>query len=188
MASDSPAAPALQDSDRPAASDGQRWQEILKTWVKPHNSNVTIKLWDRQGERTCKRHRLNSRRLDQTVNKYVAGLLENGVLEELRGMIALLEVLGSSDTYEVVGGGTLLDSIYVASELAPDNEHIMRLKQKGLGNCLVLSAGCPDDDIAWLKQATSPYYTILYSDMLHHIEYRRILTLYHTRFFLYSLL
>jgi hypothetical protein len=102
---------------------------------------------------------VNNRRLDQTVNKYVAGILEHGVLEEMRGTIIMVEA-GHGDPlqFEVVGGGTLVESCYVAHQMEPDNANITRLISEGLHNCMVLTAGCPDDTLAWVKRVHNKFH------------------------------
>ena len=141
-------------------ADGQRWQDLLAKYVKPQNRSVTIQLFGPPPDlkKLVTRHRLNNRRLDQTVRKYTEGILNHGVLEEMRGSIMLIEVPGSHNQYQVVGGGTLFESCYAAAALQPDNENVRRIRHQGLRNCVVLNADCPDSETMWLKRVHNKFH------------------------------
>ena len=75
--------PEAKGSNR--SVDGKRWREFLKEWTDKRG--VTVMLFSQGGERLIKRHRPNSRKVAVQTQKYAAGILEHGILEELRGTV-----------------------------------------------------------------------------------------------------
>jgi hypothetical protein len=128
--------------------------------VIPTNVRTTVKLWGPppQYAKLVARHPLNKRRLDQTVANYVRGILQHGVLAEMRGMIVLVEVSGSKNQYLAVGGGTLIESCYQAHDEEPMNVNVCRLKEDGLDNCMIFNVDFRDADISWVKRVHNRFH------------------------------
>ncbi|CAK0900280.1 unnamed protein product, partial [Prorocentrum cordatum] len=143
------------DDDQQGCGTAQKWNSILRMHTVKRGK--TVKLFGPKGERLVTRHRLNRRRLDQTVNKYKLGIWQHGVLEDCRGTLILIPPAGKECfpdkmEYEAIGGGTLFDAIYDAIAEKPNNKHCQALMASGVSNTLILSSNMSDEDITFLKK------------------------------------
>ena len=148
-----PAGPASSPLNCLVAGDGQRWKALLRNCVRPRNHGATVKLWGPGPEhkRMLTRHRLNNRRLDSVVKKYVEGLLKNGILEEMRGTIVLVEIPDHEGEYWIIGGATLIDAVYVAFSVQAENPNIKAIHEEGITGCIIFSNDTPEADLKWIK-------------------------------------
>ncbi|CAK0895701.1 unnamed protein product, partial [Prorocentrum cordatum] len=124
-----------------------RWNMIEKAYVKPQRT--TLHLVDDKGERIAFRHRLNQRVQKVVVLTYARGVLQNGVMAAMRA--APIVIAGDGGKMEIIGGGTLVDSIFVAKSMQPENPHVVRALATGIPNCIEFDSRTPDDVITWVK-------------------------------------
>ncbi|CAK0807139.1 unnamed protein product [Prorocentrum cordatum] len=124
-----------------------RWNMIEKAYVKPQRT--TLHLVDDKGERIAFRHRLNQRVQKVVVLTYARGVLQNGAMAAMRA--APIVIAGDGGKMEIIGGGTLVDSIFVAKNMQPENPHVVRALATGIPNCIEFDSRTPDDVITWVK-------------------------------------
>ena len=143
-------------------SPGKRWQELLQRRNAKFRSTVHLFGGVDKDVRLIFRHRLNSRRVDQSMRRYKNGILSMGVLDEMRGSLVLIpqgvESLFVDQTYGVIGGGTLFDAIYLAIEEEPSNPHCLDLLKNGVHNTIILDRHTTDDEIELVKQLHNDFH------------------------------
>ena len=57
---------------------------------------------------------------------------------------------GKIQGYYVLGGGTLVDSFYIAKERSPDNEQVKDSEKDGLGDTILFAATTPPEVCLYL--------------------------------------
>ena len=143
------------------ATDAKRWRDFLKTNLGAKHQ--TVHLFSESGEPLLKRHTCNKRKLGVQVGKYVKGILEHGILSELRGTLVMIAARNntgpnSPQFLDIVGGGTLMESVYVAIETEPANEFCQLLKEEGVSNVLILKPDTPYPDLCWCKSVHNRFH------------------------------
>jgi len=101
-----------------------RWQCCEKNYFRGRKK---MKLWSHDGVPLWHRHRLNQRDLKSKVEEYAAGIIKKGLMAMLRGVIMGVQEDEDEQFISVVAGGTLVEAIYVATRMQPDNEYIQAI-------------------------------------------------------------
>ena len=137
-----------------------RMKEIDGLYERPrgpnsHFSNGALRplmLW-RDGRKTCRRHRLNSRRQDAVVKIYAKRFLQEGYMGFARGPPIHIASDSNDEGYEhdMVGGATVIECIYVASVLDPGNEFVVMMMESGIELHKEYNPNTPNDVILWVK-------------------------------------
>ena len=109
------------------------------------------------------------------VQKYAKGVLENGVISDVRGKIVYVHDGGRS---YLIGGGTLVESIYVASRMDPNNQFIRELKANGISHCLRLTVRTPYDVLVHVKEQLNKFHqgsALTFTEVMEHAKAVEIL-------------
>ena len=140
-------------------SDAQRWTRIMKQKTVGRHVTVALFRGSNRSHRLLNRHKVNARKLEATVEQYKQGILEHGVIEEMRGTIVLVPAAsGARDEFDIIGGGTLIDAIYKAIAEHEDNPNCQDLLRNGLENNLILSSTCDEGVLTWVKNVHNRFH------------------------------
>ena len=84
------------------------------------------------------------------VHEYCKIFLVEGHFEGMRGAPQFLnnEVVAND---EFIAGMTMIESIYLAKEVEPDNPFVKMIEKDGIPNCKKWKCEAPDDVILWVK-------------------------------------
>ena len=139
-----------------------RWNKIEELYIDKEKSNKPVKVWDAEGNKRTKRHRLNPRQQRAVCIRYAKIVLKKGALMKLRGSVLAIPsddtvVAGGECFDDLVGGATLIKSIEIAADLQPNNPHIDIIRQNGLQNVVWFRPGTPDDVLLWVKSEANQF-------------------------------
>ena len=102
--------------------------------------------------------------------KYAKGVLEHGVTSDVRGKMVF--VYDGGKNY-LIGGGTLIESIYVAEKMDPQNQFILELTAKGIPHCLKLTVRTPLDALVHVKEQPNKFQAgsaVTFTEVVEHAQ------------------
>jgi hypothetical protein len=133
-------------------------QKEIELFVNHHylvNGDATVSLLTKSGQWSTRRHRLNDRGDESSIQARQKSVETVGILQELRGGPFLIKVADSSinDEYEVAHWATLLEGAQRAwqADTAKSNKAVQMSVVAGLQHCKVYMARAPDDVVQFLK-------------------------------------
>lgn len=124
-----------------------RWAVIMKNYIDRRGE--TIHFFSKNGKKLLGRHATNQRRQDSVVRKYAKGVLQHGILSDMRSQP--MAVPGEQpDHFELIGAATLIEAAYIAMEVQEDNVFCKQLRENGVSNVIIFKNNTPADVLEWV--------------------------------------
>ena len=129
-----------------------------------------VAYFDEQGTRLLTRHPLNTRDVDGMSEEMADLILKVGVQSDKRGKPILMPqrdeagVPGGAFTFKefekcwVIGGGTMVDGVYIAAARDPSNPQILQTLSQGLEDAIVVHPSTPSDIVAYVTDEHNSFH------------------------------
>ena len=120
--------------------------------------NITIPWFDQHGRPNIQRHPLNMRKQDSVLERYVASILEKGIVTGVRSEAWMIFSPNRTFPALALSYGTLAEALYTAVERDPDNTFVVNAVRKGLPNVRMLNEQTPSNVLSFLKAYNNEFH------------------------------
>ena len=135
----------------------ERWMIVEAIFVS--DVHKTLHLFDSTGTPLLQRSlKMNARFLASAILKYRDMFLRHGLMQHMRGRF--LCIPGEDprpEARDLVGGATVLESIYAAIKESPNNRYCKLVQQQGF-TAIEIKKCCPPDLARWIKHTANSYH------------------------------
>ena len=130
-------------------------------------SNRTLRFLDSNGKPLLRAHDLNERNQGVVIEEYVAGILEHGLIADVRSKPICIpsksqyddaQNEGNFQSFMLVGHWQLCSAIYEAHRREPDNKQVIATIRDGLKGALVLKKHTPEDVIIYYRDQANMFH------------------------------
>jgi len=116
---------------------------------------TTLPFFDSAGTVLLERHPINDRVQDAIVEHYAAGILSEGLGQNLRGQPHAMRQ-PNSNKYWLISNAMLTEAVYLAAARCRSkgdivNRQLAQTLADGLQNCKMYRTETPDDVVAWIR-------------------------------------
>ena len=135
------------DQRFPDLTGSLRYDAVEKAYSD--TKNFTFRLFSTDGQPLLRRHPINNRRQAAVIQYYAKGVLQNGVMSNMRG--AMMGIQDKNGCYLLIAAATLAEAIYLAHRMEPNNPHVQKVLRDGIpGGGVLFRENTPEDVIRWL--------------------------------------
>ena len=123
-------------------------------------TNRTLRFLDSNGKQLLRAHDLNERNQRVVIEEYVAGILEHGLIADVRSKPICIpsESQYDDESFMLVGHWQLCSAIYEAHRREPDNMQVLATIRDGLKGALVLKKHTPEDVIMYYRDQANMFH------------------------------
>ena len=130
-------------------------------------TNRTLRFLDSNGKQLLRAHDLNERNQRVVIEEYVAGILEHGLIADVRSKPICIpsesqydhaQNEGTFESFMLVGHWQLCSAIYEAHRREPHNKQVMATIRDGLKGALVLKKHTPEDVIIYYRDQANMFH------------------------------
>ena len=123
-------------------------------------TNRTLRFLDSNGKQLLRAHDLNERNQGVVIEEYVAGILEHGLIADVRSKPICIrsESQYDDESFMLVGHWQLCSAIYEAHRREPHNKQVMATIRDGLKGALVLKKHTPEDVIIYYRDQANMFH------------------------------
>ena len=112
---------------------------------------ITVPWFGPDGKPHIQRHPLHMRKQDSVLERYVASILQKGIVAGVRSEAWMVVSPGRTFPALALSYGTLADALYVAAVREPTNPFVANALSNGIPNARVRNEMTPSNVISCLK-------------------------------------